>query len=430
LKKAIIMTIRQKVKSFNGNCCAPLIVLLFMVSIYPLIVIPNSYDYFYLPRYIILLILASVSIPLLFRNKSRLINPIFIPLSLFMVFAFISTILSKDSETAWFGLYLVKTIHIAGQTSNGIIIDTFRFTGYITYISCVILLLLAYQNGKDEKLINGLIICAAIVGGIAILQHLGYNIVPHEAVREGTTSYSTIGNSNFLATYAVFILPAAIIKYFKTMKIKWVICSGFIYAALLVSTTRGGYISFFIIFIIIIVYCFKNKEYLKSLKVILFSLLLVTIILAPTRDWLIVKRALSIPQNIFSGIQLQDMSGSCRMYIWKQVLNILPKHWAFGLGFDNLINQGFRLGNGVIDKAHNIYLDMAISVGVFALMSFLVFISNFLKRWRTIDGFMFFTMILTYLIQGFVNIDVVMVMPIFWIVLGLSLSNIENEKTN
>ena len=39
-----------------------------------------------------------------------------------------------------------------------------------------------------------------------------------------------------------------------------------------------------------------------------------------------------------------------------------------------------------------------------------------------------FTMILTYLIQGFFNIDVIMVLPLFWIILGLSQANYEEEK--
>ena len=32
-------------------------------------------------------------------------------------------------------------------------------------------------------------------------------------------------------------------------------------------------------------------------------------------------------------------------------------------------------------------------------------------------------MITTYLVQGFFNIDVIMVMPLFWIIMGFSLGN-------
>jgi len=43
---------------------------------------------------------------------------------------------------------------------------------------------------------------------------------------------------------------------------------------------------------------------------------------------------------------------------------------------------------------------------------------------------MFFTIVLTYLLQGFSNNDVIMVMPIFWIIMGLALANQENRRHN
>ena len=50
------------------------------------------------------------------------------------------------------------------------------------------------------------------------------------------------------------------------------------------------------------------------------------------------------------------------------------------------------------------------------------------KHCETDKDFIFFSMISTYLIQGFFNIDVIMVLLLFWIVLGLYQGNIEEEK--
>ena len=41
---------------------------------------------------------------------------------------------------------------------------------------------------------------------------------------------------------------------------------------------------------------------------------------------------------------------------------------------------------------------------------------------------MFLSITSTYLIQGFFNIDVIMVLPLFWIVLGLYQGQMEEEK--
>lgn len=52
---------------------------------------------------------------------------------------------------------------------------------------------------------------------------------------------------------------------------------------------------------------------------------------------------------------------------------------------------------------------------------------------RQIFSFSFMHRILVYLIQGFTNIDVVAIMPVFWIVLGLSLAegmSATSEATN
>ncbi|KFI36142.1 hypothetical protein HY02_01825 [Peptococcaceae bacterium SCADC1_2_3] len=61
-------------------------------------------------------------------------------------------------------------------------------------------------------------------------------------------------------------------------------------------------------------------------------------------------------------------------------------------------------------------------MGLFALLAYLVFLSFFLRPGPNETGFVLWLMILVYLVQGLFNIDVVMIMPLFWIVLGMSLS--------
>jgi phosphoglycerol transferase MdoB-like AlkP superfamily enzyme len=61
-------------------------------------------------------------------------------------------------------------------------------------------------------------------------------------------------------------------------------------------------------------------------------------------------------------------------------------------------------------------------MSVFALASYLIFLALILWKWKNDSGFLFFIMIVVYLFQGFFNIDVVPIMPLFWIVMGLSLA--------
>ena len=168
-----------------------------------------------------------------------------------------------------------------------------------------------------------------------------------------------------------------------------------------------------------------HVELRKRFVYIFISLLLVTLILLPTENGVLYKRAASIPNNISSGIMLEDSAGSARMYIWKQTIKLIPKYWLFGIGPDNLIYSGIILNRTAVDKAHDIYLEMFITMGVFTLFSYLLFLSTFIKKNITKDEnvFVLSLMILTYLIQGFFNIDVIMVLPYFWIVLGLYVAN-------
>lgn len=403
--------------------------LFLMLCIFPLLVIPNKLGYFYFPRYIMLGVLAILCIPNLLKNNNRKLLKTYIPLILYMICILISSIKAKDSQTAWIGLFGERFLPMQGDANSLGIANINRFTGFSTIIFCVILFFTAYKTEKSDKFIEYMICCASIVGFIAILQHFGINIVPHEALRDKFPPYGTIGQHNFLATYTVFILPAAIYKFIMSKNQMWVPCIALIYSGLLVSTTRGAWIALGISMVIMCIYYLRQKQYRKSFIIVIAVMAIVTAILLPTNNGYLIKRLFSIPTNISSGLNLEDSAGSNRLYIWKQVVRHIPANWAFGVGPDNLIYSGIWLGsNNIVDKAHNIYLETAVTMGIPALIFYLTFLNFFLRPWKTDKGFMFFSMISTYLIQGFFNIDVIMVLPLFWIILGFSQANMEDER--
>jgi len=403
------------------------LIIWFIVSIYPFIVVPNELGYFYMPRYYALAVLSTIALFLLFRDKKLGFHPVFLPLGLFMSFALISTLMAPYQTTAWMGLSGIEHISITVPEARDVTVLATRFTGFNTYVFCAILFILSFQSRLGEKLINWMIGASLIIGGISILQHFNINIVPHESFREAYHSYGTFGQPNFLGTYMTFVLPAAVIRFLQSQKRLWLFSSGVIYAGLLVSRTRGAWIAFFITFLIITVFCLTDKKKLKPYFCTVCVLLLVTVILMLTDD-IIFKRALSIPNNVVSGIKLEDNAGSNRMMIWKESVKLLPQHWAFGIGPDHLIYEGISLGTSICDKVHNIYLEIAVTMGIFTLLSYMAFIIwVFRSCWKT-DGFLFFLMITAYLIQGFFNIDTIMIMPLFWIVLGLTLANSRDKK--
>lgn len=404
-------------------------VIFLMLTIYPLIVIPNSSDYFYFPRFIFLYILSSISIFTIIKgNYQKSLKRRNLYLILFIIFIILSSLFSKDKLTSLIGLYGLKSITVSAQKGNAnILVDTARYTGAVTYIFCIILYLDSKYVINGEKLVKYMIYTCTLISILSIMQHFGFNIIPHESFRDEFHAYGTMGNPNFLGTYSVFILPASIFYAIKSEKIIWLIISSIIYAAMLVSLTRGVWISFFIILIIISIYCIKHRELKKRFFYLIVSLAIVTAILMPTKNGIIYKKILSIPDNITSGVSLEENAGAGRIGIWKETIKLIPKYWSLGIGPDNLIFAGIKYNNSIIDKAHNIYLEILVTMGVFTLIAYLLFLSTFIKKWDNDLSIMYSLMIFAYLVQGFFNIDVIMVLPLFWIILGFLAANEETQ---
>ena len=422
------MRTQNKEKILSRQIDIKIIVFSFMFCVYPFLVIPNNLGYFYFPRFIALLIISVLCVLELLKNKKNF-SRIHVFLALYLLCVINSSVTAISSYTAWFGLFGIQGVPVPGKENTLTLATTARFTGFITILCCVILYLTAFKVEKRDKLMAAMILCASIVGLISLLQYFGINIVPHEASRDRFLAYGTMGNPNFLASYTAFMLPAAIYKYIKSHGMLWIISSVLIYGGILVSCTRGVWIAGAISMVVMAVYYIRNEQYRKPFAKIIISLTVVTAVLMPINDGYLFKKALSIPVNLSSGLQFDDSAGSGRMYIWKETLKLIPDNWAFGIGPDNLIYKGIYTRNGVVDKAHNIYLETAVTMGIPALVFYLAFLSFFIfRRWKTDKDFMFFSMISTYLIQGFFNIDVIMVLPLFWIVLGLYQSNMEEEK--
>ena len=101
----------------------------------------------------------------------------------------------------------------------------------------------------------------------------------------------------------------------------------------------------------------------------------------------------------------------------------------FGCGLDNL-RVVYPQDKGLIyDKAHNIYYQMLITNGVFALITYcLLCLIIFIKGFKFKNSFYIaiFIAFIGYSIQAFGNISVIDVAPYFFIILGLLYSK-DNE---
>jgi O-antigen ligase len=265
-----------------------------------------------------------------------------------------------------------------------------------------------------------MILSAVIVAILSILQHFGFNLVPDDSYRVAR-SYGTLGNPNWLATYLVFIIPASIYFYISEKNRNYYFASVLMFSGLIVSGTRGCLISFVVLFTII---SFMYNKQKKMLAYLVTGFMISTLVLLPTNNNIIQKRIGSIPQEITAAARLQDNAGSKRVYIWKETAKIITEYPILGVGLDNLnINMP---NNVVMDKAHNIFLEILSTSGIFSFLLYASILLIIIARSRTYP--VLFLMIFSYLLQGLFNNDVIMILPLFWIVLGLSLTNMQNDE--
>ena len=157
---------------------------------------------------------------------------------------------------------------------------------------------------------------------------------------------------------------------------------------------------------------------------------------------------LEIKQATTTGVT--NKMGSSRIEIWKMTIKLISRNPIFGVGTDNLkyglyedkdilcneLHNFMERTHSVVDKAHNEYLHIAATIGVPALLIYLIFLGIIVLKNLKVSlkdnvRFILILSIIGYLVQAFFNISTIGIAPLFWIILGL-ISNDEviNEINN
>lgn len=145
------------------------------------------------------------------------------------------------------------------------------------------------------------------------------------------------------------------------------------------------------------------------------------------------------------GFKGKERLGSARGYIWSRSIPMLKDTWFIGHGPDTYAFEfpqhdylgkyyAYNTPNMIVDKPHNLYLQIGINQGVIALVAFLFlvlgYILNSMKLYklkvdyqdREVLGIAMMLSIIGYLGAGLFNDSVVSVAPIFWILLGTGIA--------
>ncbi|WP_326511765.1 O-antigen ligase family protein [Clostridium intestinale] len=415
------------------------LILAIIAGAMPLIMHPFSDDSYYLPKTIFLYIMYFLLIFILLRDRKNIsLDKNDRVLIIYLGIALLSTIFSIKPMVSIFGTEI-------------------RYEG-------VIMLLfygLTYYCGKNyleinKKVILAVLVPAVIISIYSIFQFYNIDPIPKDSyhARMLFNSIGTQGHRNFLSAYISLFLPCTIVLYILKGKKVYIGVAAVLFASLLCTLTRSGWIAFIAYSLLGAVYIIINfnKKYLTRALILMIAFISIFGILDYTSgekissrsDQLIYDTKSASGDLLKNGKITNEALGSARVYIWKVALKAIEKNPLIGSGTDTFrysIEKYFPEDGqdyidaygAIIDKAHNEFLQIAATMGIPALIAYLVFIflslkNNIKNMWKSKINFIISITFIGYLIQSFFNISVINVAPLFWMGLGLAQNSKVLEK--
>lgn len=407
------------------------IILTILIILLPMAIMPSISNDYNMPKLIILLSGGVLLLIFFLANYKKIeIDKKDILLLIFAALIFTSTMLSSNFKTSILG------------TKK-------RYEGMLTLFTYILIYFCTkkFLNYKNKN--NLLKVLYVIYISICILGVLQYYIkIPNQNLypifNKGVCG--TFGNTNFIGSFLSLGIPAFTTLYIvKGKKISF-ITSLLVFFCLIACGARSSWVAFAVFVFILLIYLIKmkNKEYLKRTAILFVCFALIFTYLFTAKSSFVRTKVNAISNDVkTASVQgINEKMGSSRIQIWRITTNLIKKYPIFGIGTDNLKNslhrnmtddyeEFIKRTNSTIDKAHNEYLQIAATLGIPALVIYLVFIVLVLKGkekqiFNNLNIFIIYSSIICYLVQAFFNISTIGVAPLFWFALGL----IDNKMIN
>lgn len=317
---------------------------------------------------------------------------------------------------------------------------TGRSEGALTLYLYIILFYIAYKAFKfDTKFLPYMATSTLVVSCVGIVQSIALNFISHY----GYMAYSSFGNPNFFSSYLSLFLPIYMIVYLKKKDNFYLITSIVTFMALVCTMTSGGYITFIIYSLIILIYALATKVKLKNILTLFGAFTICFILLNLCTNNAYINETLSISTQTEMSEANSNNFANGRGLIYNIGLKIVKENPLLGIGPDSLGSEVLLkyyflpeyTSALLYDKAHSEYLQIAICTGIPSLIIYLIFIctiainllKKFFKDTENVTVFAVGMSIFAYLVQAVPNISVTHVAPMFWIMLGIGLGLCKNN---
>lgn len=250
---------------------------------------------------------------------------------------------------------------------------------------------------------------------------------------------STFDNPNILGEFLLIAIPfsliVSIVSDSKTEKLASFTAFILDVSCLILTWSRGAWLSFAISIVILLV--FINKKWITAL-----------ILLIPPAGVLAAYTETGILKRFISIFTFNDTSAKYRLGIFESTIHLISKYGLFGTGLGteafSVVYPVFAVsGTQAALHSHNLYLQTTAEQGLLGIISLIAVIFMFIRMCgyyqRTSATstnkriiFAIFIAFVSLLIMGFTDYIWYSnkIFMMFWLLIGLGTAHIEEQKTN
>ncbi len=318
-----------------------------------------------------------------------------------------------------------------------------RNDGFLTVLILVLCFYFVSKFAKPQKWMMYLfgaavtvfcIISIVQLFGVSFLYPKGMNY--YDAFKKYAGAYiGTIGNIDFVAAFFTLCIPAFslyVIKAKEKQRFLMLIPIALSVGVLFKIWVLLGVIGVFVA----AVCCFPFAINLKKRGHIIYWLSLVfsgLVGIALLYAFPFTSGMLGEIHSILHG-DVSDTFGTGRLYIWAEVIKRVPDNILFGTGPDTMLYADIEpfkrvdqtYGNivGLIDNAHNEYLNILFNQGIFATLCYVgaigtAIVSFFKKAAKNKGVLIFGSAVIGYAVSAFFGVPSLSHTPFFWLCLGI-----------
>jgi O-antigen ligase len=260
-----------------------------------------------------------------------------------------------------FGLSLFLVAMLL-STINASYVD-FYYVFYVFIGFVYVLVYLFYRNTVEANKLHYLIQTMLVMGSLISLEVFIYYLrVPSilEAIEQKTINLGW-GVSNFVATYLILFIPATF-YYAKISKtnFSWLFLGIFQIVMLLFTLSRGGILTFVIVFAFLLFYLFKSKYW----KTTFFNFVAIILIFS-----ILLYSNIGLFEAIFSRFRMLFFDTSGRINIYVDALRTFIRNPLFGAGIFSRIDQ-----LGAFRMYHNTILHTLASFGIVGFIALCILV--------------------------------------------------------